>query len=97
MNFLSFLILSLTCLHVALLKCCCSETIVYFKNYDKDLLHVYGTLASDIVSISHIPSLAMIKVTLNENWTCLKPVLPGCLAGPTVAIIEWDKVDLVKN
>ena len=65
--------------------------------YDNDILPVSGTLAPDIVSISHIPSLAMIKVTLNKNRTCLKPVLRGRLAGPTIAIIEWDKVDLGKH
>lgn len=32
------------------------------------------TLISDIVSISHIPSEAMIKIELNENRRCLKPV-----------------------
>ena len=39
----------------------------------------------------------MIKVTLNKDQTCLKPVLQGRLAGPTIEIIEWDKVDLVKH
>ena len=93
----SFLLLSSTCLHVALFKCYHCETIVYFKKYDQELLPVSWTIASDIVSIKHIPSLEMIKVTPNENQTCLKPVLRWRLAGPTTAIIEWDKVDRGKH
>ena len=97
LKFLPFLLISSTCLHVALFKCYQSETKFYLKKYDKDLLPVSGTLASDIVSISNILSLAMINVTLNENRICLKPVLQRWLAGPTIEIIEWDKVDLEKH
>ena len=56
-----------------------------------------GTLASDIALILHIPTLVMIKVTLIENRTCLKPLLQGRLAQPKIKIIEWDKVDLGKH
>ena len=68
-----------------------------FKKYDNDILPVSGNLDPDIMSISHILSLEMIKVTLNKDWTCLKPFLREQLAGPTIAIIEWDKVELGKN
>jgi len=55
------------------------------------------SLISDIVSISHMPSAAMIKIELNKTRTCLKPVFRSRLSGPSLAILKWEKIDLEKH
>ena len=52
-----------------------------------------SSLISDISSISHDPSKTLIKVHLNKERKCAKPVFRGRLSGPYLAIINWDALN----
>jgi len=56
-----------------------------------------AALFPDIVSISHIASAAAIKIQLNKNRNCFKPVFRSRLSGPALAIVKWEEIDLKKH
>ena len=56
---------------------------------DKD-----AALFPDIVSISHIASAAAIKIQLNKNRNCFKPVFRSRLSGPALGIVKWEDINL---
>ena len=59
------------------------------SNFDLIGINPNSTIASDIASIYHDPTNAMVLIQMKDNATCHDPLLRGRLSGQTMALIEW--------